>query len=46
MCSRPMHEDVAKIACLLLQPDLEVEFLRNTSRGLVGNAAMGIIKNV
>jgi hypothetical protein len=41
-----MHEDAAKIARLLPQPDPEVEFLRNTSLGLVGNAAMGIIQNV
>jgi hypothetical protein len=46
LCSRPVHEDVAKIARLLLQPDPEVEFLRNTSLGLVGNAAMEIIQNV
>jgi hypothetical protein len=41
-----MHEDGAKIAHLLPQPDPEVQFLRKTSRGLVGNAAMGIIQNV
>jgi hypothetical protein len=41
-----VHEDAAKVARLLQQPDPEVEFLRNTSRGLVENATMGIIQNV
>lgn len=43
LCSRPVHDDAAKIARLLPQPDPEVQFLRNSSLGLVGNAAMGII---
>jgi hypothetical protein len=44
--SRLVYEDGAKIARLLPQPDPKVQFLWNTSRGLIGNAAMGIIQNV